>query len=95
MAKELYCPNCGTIGKPKRLTKGSFVIEVFLWLLLIVPGLLYSLWRMTSKQLVCPSCQHPNMIPTDSPKALAARSGGSRQQAQQDWHRDKQAAGKL
>jgi ribosomal protein S27AE len=71
MAAEKYCPNCGTIAKPKTLTKGSFLIEVFLWLLLIVPGLIYSLWRMTSKAKVCPGCGNPNMIPTDSPMAKA------------------------
>lgn len=73
---EQYCTQCGTVGKPKKLTKGSFLIEVFLWLLLIFPGLFYSLWRLTSKQLVCPQCLAPNMIPVDSPvarRALAAR----------------------
>lgn len=72
MAQELYCPNCGTVAKPKKVTKGSFIIEVFLWLLMIVPGLLYSLWRMTSKTVACPSCGAPNMIPTSSPKARQA-----------------------
>jgi hypothetical protein len=70
MASEKFCRNCGTTAKPKRLTKGSFLIEVFLWFLLIVPGLIYSLWRMSSKQLVCPACGFPNMIPVDSPLAV-------------------------
>jgi hypothetical protein len=76
MAAELYCQNCGTVAKPKTLTRGSFIIEIFLWLLMIVPGLIYSLWRLTSKQKVCPRCEAPNMIPADSPRAqeaLAAR----------------------
>lgn len=72
MAAEMYCDNCGSIGKPKTRTKGSFLIEVFMWLLLIVPGIIYSLWRLTSREKVCPACGAPNMIPTTSPKAAAA-----------------------
>lgn len=70
--QQMYCQNCGTVGVPKKHVKGSFWIEVVLWLFLILPGLVYSIWRLTSKELVCPSCGAPNMIPTDSPKARAA-----------------------
>lgn len=31
-------------------------MEVFLWLLLIVPGFIYSLWRLTTKTKVYPKC---------------------------------------
>jgi len=68
MAKELICPNCGYRGKPKRVTKGSFVLEIFLWIILIVPGVLYSLWRLTSKQEQCPQCGAINMVPLNSPR---------------------------
>jgi len=60
----MYCPNCGTVAKPKKVTKGSFLIEVFLWLLFIIPGVIYSLWRLTTKAEVCPKCGAPNMIPS-------------------------------
>ncbi|SDB03346.1 hypothetical protein SAMN05660653_00146 [Desulfonatronum thiosulfatophilum] len=69
MANELLCTNCGAKGKPKKIAKGSFVLEVVLWLLLIVPGIIYSFWRLTSKQKVCPICKAPNMIPLSSPMA--------------------------
>ena len=72
MATNLYCSNCGTVGTPKARTKGSFIIEVFLWLCFILPGVIYSLWRLTSREKVCPACGSPNMIPLDSPKARAA-----------------------
>jgi hypothetical protein len=45
-------------------------MEVVLWLLLIVPGLMYSLWRLTTRAKVCPKCGAPYMIPTNSPKAI-------------------------
>ncbi len=72
MAQTLYCQHCGTIGRPATRVKGSFLIEVALWLCFLVPGLIYSLWRLTTKEAVCPRCGAPNMIPTDSPKARAA-----------------------
>lgn len=72
MAKNLYCNNCGTVAAPTTRTKGSFITEVFLWLMLIVPGIIYSLWRLTSKEKVCPKCGAPNMLPLDSPKAQSA-----------------------
>jgi hypothetical protein len=67
-----YCPNCGTVGPAKTRVKGSFAIELLLWLCFLVPGVIYSIWRLTTKEAVCPSCGAPNMIPADSPKARAA-----------------------
>jgi hypothetical protein len=74
--------NCGQHGKPKSKAKGSFVIEMFLWSLVLlsilipifllgsVPvAMLYSLWRMTSRSKVCPSCAAPNMVFITSPAA--------------------------
>lgn len=67
-----YCTSCGTVGNPKKVTKGSFLVEVFLYLLMILPGIIYSLWRLTSKYQACPQCKAPNMIPLSSPIAQAA-----------------------
>ena len=64
---QLICSNCGTVGEPKTVTKGSLLIEIFLWLCLIVPGLLYSLWRLTSRHKACRACGSVNMVPLDSP----------------------------
>lgn len=72
MKAQMYCPNCGTVGAPKKIVKGSFLVEVVLWLCFLLPGLIYSVWRLTSKAEVCPSCSAQNMIPLDSPKAKAA-----------------------
>lgn len=71
MNADMYCQNCGTIGRPKKRVKGSIWIEIVLWLAVILPGLIYSIWRLTTKEKVCPSCGAPNMIPVDSPKARA------------------------
>jgi len=67
-----YCTQCGAVGNQKKYTKGSFGIEILLYLLMILPGLLYSVWRLTTKYAGCPKCQAANMIPVSSPVAQAA-----------------------
>jgi hypothetical protein len=49
------------------MTKGSILIEIVLWLFLIVPGLTYSLWRMTTKYRVCRDCGSVAVIPKNTP----------------------------
>lgn len=65
--QDYVCIRCHTIGEPKLQTKGSFLIEVILWLLFIIPGLIYSIWRHTSRERVCRSCHGP-VIDTTSPE---------------------------
>ena len=62
------CTHCGHAGKPKTHTKGSLLIEIVLWLSFLVPGLIYSLWRLTTRQKVCRKCGTPNLVPTDTPR---------------------------
>jgi hypothetical protein len=67
---NLYCTTCGTIfPRPKTLTKGSILIEIFGWLFFLIPGILYSFWRLSSRQKVCPVCNSPSIIPANSPRA--------------------------
>jgi hypothetical protein len=67
MPGQFICNACGFVGSPKKQWKGSFWIEVFVWLLFIVPGLIYSIWRLTSKYDACHACKNASMIPTDTP----------------------------
>lgn len=67
-----YCQHCGSVGPARKHTKGSFALEVVLWLCFIVPGVIYSVWRLTTREWVCGTCGAPNTIPTDSPNAKAA-----------------------
>ena len=69
MKKELLCTICGYQGKPKLKTKGSIGVELVLWLFLIVPGMIYSVWRHTSPYKGCLTCGSGNMIPLTNPKA--------------------------
>ena len=74
--KEWICSTCKSQGSPVKVTKGSFIIELALWFLFILPGVLYSLWRLSSKYDACPQCRGATMIPLNTPKGqeLAAES---------------------
>lgn len=61
------CTTCGQKGNPKTVTNGSFFIELILWLFLIIPGLIYTTWRLTSRHKACPKCGNATMIPLDTP----------------------------
>ena len=65
--KEKICKTCGNVGKPKMVTKGSILIEIVLWLCFILPGLIYSIWRFTSKYEACKKCNSTDLVPKDSP----------------------------
>lgn len=73
------CSNCGSRGEPATKTKGSTGLELVLWLCFIVPGLIYSIWRVTSREKVCPVCKATGLIPADSPhgRQLVDPSQGS------------------
>jgi len=51
------------------MVKGNMGTELLAWLLFLIPGLIYSLWRMNSVYKGCPVCKAANMIPVDSPIA--------------------------
>lgn len=63
------CTSCGFVGRPKKYTKGSLVWEIILWLLAVIPGIFYSVWRISTRYEGCPECGAPHMIPENSPMA--------------------------
>lgn len=62
------CSNCGCIGKPKTVTRGSIFIEIVLWLAMLIPGLIYSIWRLTTRYKACPKCLADHPIPLNTPR---------------------------
>ncbi len=66
--REYICTNCGYVGPPIKITPGSFLLEIVLWCFFLLPGILYSIWRLTSKYEACPKCKKPTLIPVDTPK---------------------------
>ncbi len=70
-----WCPNCGAVDYAVRRTRGAFVIEIVLWFCFVLPGLLYTLWRATSKYDACAKCGLPGPIPLSAPRAQEALRG--------------------
>ena len=71
--KAMVCTRCLTVGKPKQQTRGSFLVEVLLWLCFLFPGLLYSLWRLSSKYEVCKQCGSRELVPANSVRGKQLR----------------------
>jgi len=62
----MVCTQCGCTGTESQ-TKGSFLIELVLWLFFCVPGLIYSIWRLTTRGKVCSACKSDRLVPASSP----------------------------
>ena len=69
MSDQLVCTNCGHVGDTETVTKGHFALEVALWLCFLLPGIIYSIWRLTTRYEACPVCGNANLIPRSSPMA--------------------------
>lgn len=71
--ENVICSSCGTVGKPKNRMKGSTFIELILWFFFLIPGMIYSRWRASTKAKVCASCANATVIPLDSPAGQKLR----------------------
>ncbi len=74
--EPLICTTCGAqTDMPKSTTRGSLVIQIILWFALVIPGLLYALWRQSTRRKVCPTCGSATLIVANTPEGrkLAAR----------------------
>lgn len=69
MSEEVVCTSCGYVGEPKTITKGTMGVEIILWLCFLIPGLIYSVWRLSSRHDGCPICGQTALIPRTSPMA--------------------------
>lgn len=67
MNQKMICAVCGSTDKTKSNTPGSIIIEILMYCMFIIPGLIYSFWRLSARKTVCGSCGSPNLIPIDSP----------------------------
>lgn len=77
MAHQLICSACGHVGSSKTAIKGSMGVEILLFIFFIIPGVIYSIWRSSSRYRTCSSCGSTNLIPLNSPvgKKLLADQG--------------------
>ena len=64
---DMVCTTCGHHGAAKSHTRGSMLVEIVLWLLFLLPGLIYSLWRVSTRRRVCAACGGTALVPPDTP----------------------------
>lgn len=64
--KDIACTICRYTGKTQHVVKGNLVIEIVLWLMFLIPGVIYSIWRSFSSYDGCPVCKNKNVIPLES-----------------------------
>jgi hypothetical protein len=62
------CTRCEAIAAPRVSRRGSGGAEVVLWLLVLLPGLAYSIWRSSGEPVrTCTSCGSTAVVRPDSP----------------------------
>ncbi len=73
--RNVICADCGSRDSQRTVTNGSFWIELLLLVFFILPGLIYGLWRLTTRHKACAKCGSKRLIPLDTPagRELAAR----------------------
>ena len=54
---KYICEKCYDMNNGIKHTKGSFFIEIVLWLCFFVPGVIYSIWRLSTRGKVCKICK--------------------------------------
>ena len=75
MTEPFICRKCGYIGPRELNKKGKLSTEIILWLLLILPGLIYSIWRRTGRYFVCKECGTHHIVPLNSPLGKEVQNG--------------------
>ena len=79
--QPLVCTRCATLGEPMMTLRGSGAVELALWLLILVPGIIYSVWRRSSPPVQqCPACGSEELVPPDSPtgqRLIQEKASGS------------------
>ncbi len=60
---KIVCPSCQYVGEALEIAKGSRKKEIILWCCLLVPGVLYTMWRQSrdGRYLGCPQCREGNI----------------------------------
>jgi hypothetical protein len=60
---KIVCSSCQYVGEAVEIAKGSRKTEIILWCSLLLPGLLYTLWRQSrdGRYLGCPQCHEGNI----------------------------------
>lgn len=63
---RIHCTRCGYEGLACEYRAGSTGLEVLLWCLALLPGLIYSLWRRSASFTGCADCRARETVPLSS-----------------------------
>ena len=63
------CADCGAKVTPlKGPSRGYTGIEIMLWVLFLLPGVLYSIWRRLGRNEACPKCGSLAVVYAETPR---------------------------
>ena len=69
---RLVCTSCGhNTDRADRVKPGSGWLTATLLCLMVIPGVVYWVWRNSMKQESCPLCRRATLIPASSPMGQA------------------------
>jgi hypothetical protein len=64
-----YCLDCEERMDGEPYSPGFFAIELALWCLMFIPGVIYTFWRICNRKYRCNFCHSERLIPSNSKKA--------------------------
>jgi rRNA maturation protein Nop10 len=78
MSTRLHlCTQCGAeTSAPVLAAPGNGWITLALAIPFVIPAVVYTVWRYTSRRPACPTCGHKTLIPASAPLARTWRSMG-------------------
>ena len=76
---NMVCTVCYKRILPIRESAGSGFVALVLWLFFVIPGLIYTVWMMsTPSKLKCPYCGNYAVVPVNSPRGKELLAGKGR-----------------
>jgi Proteolipid membrane potential modulator len=70
-APLFICTRCHEVIEPKMTVKGSVVVNIWLFICGVLPGIIYAVWRWTSRTKRCPKCGSEDFVPIETPRGRA------------------------
>gem|GEM_PF-4856210 len=65
---KYICPRCGAVGnRPATICPGSSLVQILFFFLGLVPGIIYTMWRVAATYQGCGRCGSNILIHTKSP----------------------------
>ncbi len=70
---DFICYACANEGAGRKIKRGSGKTEFWIYVLLLVPGPLYSIWRRIGLKRVCTQCGMQTVVKTTSDQGQIAK----------------------